>query len=185
MDQLRVFISSTQKELQAERDAVEVLIGELGYLCLRAEKYDSPGTSSQQACCNMARHCDIYLGIFGGRYGYKVPSLNLSATEMEFLEAKNRNPEKVFIYIKEVGKVERNQQRFLADVQSFSDGYFRHAKFRDCSELKEQVRRDLITWITRNVRRLLEKEVETKALRDKVAHLSRVMEMYGIPEDLR
>lgn len=185
MDQLRVFISSTQKDLQSERDVVEVLIQDLGHLCLRAESYDSPGTSPQEACRAMARDCDIYLGIFGRKYGYKVPDLDVSATEMEFREAHDRNPAKVFVYIKEADKVERRQQRFLEEVQSFSNGYFRHANFCDCDELAEQIRRDVITWTTRQIRRLLEKEVETKALRDKVAHLSRVMEMYGIPEALR
>ena len=185
MDQLRVFISSTQKDLQSERNGVEALIGELGHLCLRAEKYDSPGTSPHDACRAMARDCDIYVGIFGGRYGYKVPDQDVSATEMEFREARNRSTEKIFVYVKEGDKIERHQQRFLNDVQDFSNGYFRHAKFRNCDELLLQLRQDMITWTTRRIRRLLEKEIETKALRDKVAHLSRVMEMYGIPEELR
>ena len=185
MDQLQIFISSTQKDLQPERDAVENLIGELGHLCLRAEKYDSPGTSPHDACRAMARNCDIYLGIFGKGYGYKVPSLDISATEMEFREACEQNQKKIFVYVKDTNKVDRRQQRFLKDVQSFSDGYFRHAKFKNPSELITQVRRDVITWTTRQIRRLLEKEIEAKALRDKVAHLSRVMELYGVPEELR
>jgi hypothetical protein len=35
------------------------------------------------------------------------------------------------------------------------------------------------------VREALKKQIELRALRDKVEHMSRVMELYGIPEELR
>ncbi len=185
MDKLRVFISSTQIDLQHERDSVESVVEDLGHECIRAETYDSPGTSPQDVCRNMALQCDIYIGIFGARYGYKVPGVGMSVTEMEYQEARKSNPGKVFIYIKNTEKVETKQIRFLKNVQDFSDGYFRHDRFNSCDELIEQIRRDIVTWTTRRVRESLVKEIEIRALRDKIAYISRVMELYGIPEDLR
>lgn len=185
MERLKVFISSTQNDLQDERDRVESLVNELGHITLRAETLDAPGTSPKSACEAMARECDIYLGIFGPRYGYIVPELDISATEMEFSEARKHNPNKIFVYLKNAEKVERRQKRFLDDVQDFSSGYFRHGKFTTTEELSDHLRGDIVTWTTRQIRRLVEKEIETKALRDKVSHLSRVMAMYGIPEELR
>lgn len=184
MDRLKVFLSSTQKDLQAERDNAEAIVAELGHQCLRAETLDSPGTSPEEACRRMARSCDIYVGIFGPRYGFKVPDLGISATELEYREAKNADAGKVFVYVQDA-TADDEQERFLREVQSFSDGYFRHEKFANCDALREQLRRDVITWTTRKVREALQKQVELRALRDKVAHFSRVMELYGIPEDLR
>lgn len=185
MEQLKVFISSTQKDLQQERDSVESLINDLGHRTLRAETLNSPGTSPKSACETMARECDIYLGIFGARYGYVVPELHISATEMEFREARNHNPSKVFVYLKKVDKLERRQKNFLDKVQDFSAGYFRHRKFETTDELVGHLRSDIITWTTRQIRRLVDKDLEVEALRDKVSYLSRVMAMYGIQEELR
>lgn len=186
MERLKVFLSSTQKDLQRERDSAEGLVdAELGHQCLRAETLDAPGSSPEEACRELARYCDIYVGIFGLNYGYKVPNLGISATEMEYKEARKADPGKVFIYVQEGDIVDADQKRFLEEVQSFSSGYFRHGKFASCEELKEQIRRDVITWTTQKVREALKKQIELRALRDKVEHLSRVMELYGIPKDLR
>ncbi|MDO9311622.1 MAG: DUF4062 domain-containing protein [Nitrosomonas sp.] len=185
MDRLRIFVSSTQKDLQSERDRAEAVISELGHECLRAETHDAPGTSPEDACKALAKTCDIYVGIFGSRYGYAVPHLSCSATEMEFREARAVNPAKVFVYLKHADDLESEQARFLQEVQDFSAGYFRHQLFHSDADLADQIRRDLITWMSRKVREALAKEIEVRALRDKVAHLSRVMELYGVPEELR
>ena len=185
MDQLKVFISSTQKDLQLERNSAQAVIEQLGHQCLRAEMYDAPGTSPEFACKEMAKDCHIYIGIYGPRYGYIVPEIGISATEMEYREARKNNHNKIFIYVKNTNDIEPDQNRFLEEVEGFCNGYFRHERFSDSSELMEQVRRDVITWTTQQIRRLLGKEIEMQALRDKVAHLSRVMELYGIPEELR
>jgi hypothetical protein len=133
----------------------------------------------------MARTCDIYVGIFGDRYGFRVPKLGCSATEMEYREARLSGPGKVFVYVKEAADIEGEQRRFLTEVQDFSEGYFRHERFQSAAQLREQLRQDLVAWTSRRIREALAREVEVRALRDKVAHLSRVMELYGIPEGLR
>jgi len=184
MERLRVFISSTQTDLQLERDAAEAAILDLGHECLRAETHDAPGVSPEVACRDLATHCDIYIGIFGGRYGYVVPSLGCSVTQMEYQAAREADPRKVLIYVRESEDVQDDQARFLKEVQDFSDGYFRHQRFAEATELAEQIRRDIITWTSQRAREASAMEVEIRALRDKVAHQSRVMRVYGIPEDL-
>lgn len=185
MDRLRIFVSSTQKDLQSERNRAEAVISELGHQCLRAETHDAPGYSPEEACMALATSCDIYVGIFGSRYGYVVPHLGCSATEMEFQAARAVNPGKVLVYLKHASDVEGEQARFLQKVQDFSAGYFRHQLFQTDADLADQIRRDLVTWMSKKVRETLAKEIELRALRDKVAHLSRVMELYGVPENLR
>ena len=133
----------------------------------------------------MARTCDIYVGIFAGGYGFRVPRLGCSATEMEYREARLSGPGKVFVYVKDATNIEDEQRRFLTEVQDFSDGYFRHERFQSAAQLRDQFKQDLVAWTSRRIREALAKEVEVRALRDKVAHLSRVMELYGVPEGLR
>ena len=100
MERVRVFLSSTQTDLQPERDGAEAVIARLGHECLRAETHDAPGSSPEEVCRRLARDCDIYVGVFGGRYGDRVSALGCSATEMEYREARTSNPKKVFVYVK-------------------------------------------------------------------------------------
>jgi len=185
MDRMKVFISSTQRDLQKERDGVETIIGRLGHECIRSETFDSPGFSPESVCLKMARDCDIYIGLFGDRYGFEPENYDISVTALEYREARADNPLKIFIYVKDVKKIEPKQEHFLQEIQDFSNGYFRHEKFKELDQLTEQVERDIITWTTRQIRRALSKEIEVRALIDKVEHLSRIMEMYGVPENLR
>lgn len=185
MDGLQIFISSTQTDLQSERDAVQTVIENLGHKCIRAETHNSPGVSPEEVCRNMAIECDIYVGVYGPRYGYIPPHLGISVTEFEYLQARENNPSKVFIYVKDVSDIEAEQVRFLTKVQDFEQGYFRHGRFCSKDELADQVSRDIIAWTTHQVHKTLRKDLEIRALRDKISHMSRVMEMYGIPEDLR
>src|SRR5438094_351624 len=129
MERLKVFVSSMQTDLQAERDGVQAVIEGLGHGCLRAETYDSPGVSPEEACRQMARDCDIYVGIFGERYGFKPKHLAISVTELEYREARENNPGKICVYVKDVNLTEPDQEMFLRDIQDFSAGYFRHTKF--------------------------------------------------------
>jgi hypothetical protein len=104
---------------------------------------------------------------------------------MEFREARTSNPGKVLVYVKSTEDIEEEQHQFLTEVQDFSEGYFRHERFESASQLAQQLERDLITWASRRIREALAKEIEVRALRDKAAHLSCVMGLYNIPEELR
>jgi len=113
MDRLKIFISSTMTDLQAERQAVEQAIADLRLEAVRAETLGSQPMSSRQACLEMARQCDIYLGIYGARYGWVPPGDQVSVTEMEFQEARKRGKD-ILVYIKEVPQREKSQEDFAA-----------------------------------------------------------------------
>jgi hypothetical protein len=70
MRTLSIFISSTMKDLEDERNAVDEVIKELDFHTIRAETRGSVPASPMEECKKMVLESDIYLGIFGGRYGY-------------------------------------------------------------------------------------------------------------------
>ncbi len=184
MEKIRVFMSSTQKDLQPERDAVESVIGKLGYECLRAESHSAPGKSPKEACCDMARICDIYVGVYGKSHGSIDSELGLSITEMEFNEAKAENSRKVMIYIKKQDEYEPRQQEFLKRVQDFSTGYFRHERFETLEHLQWQVESDLITWVAERVHQAVALQKEAQALRLKVQTLQSYYRQLGEQQNI-
>ncbi|MEO8006128.1 MAG: DUF4062 domain-containing protein [Betaproteobacteria bacterium] len=80
-----VYLSSTLKDLEAERDAVEeVLKGKY----LVKQSYDASEDSLIESCRKDVANCQLYIGILGLRYGY-IPSTDwnkdkLSITEIEY-----------------------------------------------------------------------------------------------------
>lgn len=56
-------ISSTQRDLQGERDAVGELIHSMNHEALRAETYNALGLSPEQICTRMAEECHLYMYI--------------------------------------------------------------------------------------------------------------------------
>lgn len=85
----RVYLSSTLKDLSAERDAVrKVLSGE----CVVKDSYRASENELIETCLDDVGKCDIYLGIVGLRYGFcpddaqKNPG-SKSITELEYEKA--------------------------------------------------------------------------------------------------
>jgi hypothetical protein len=182
---LKIFVSSTQRDLQAERDLAEEVIKRLGHECLRAEKYISPGQSPEQVCKEMALSCDMYIGIYGKSYGENQEAIGISATEMEYKEAREENASKILVYVKQESEYEEEQARFLSEVEDFSNGYFRHSKFGELAELAQQMERDIIAWSTKKIHELKNKEKELLALKEKVKYYEKVIEIFGIPVVLK
>jgi hypothetical protein len=125
---LRVFISGTQDDLQEERDAAEAAVRRLGYTPTRAENAGSQSRPSREAILKLVSDCDIYLGVFGPRYGWKVADLNVSATELEYEEAQRLN-KPTLIYVKRVDHCEPEQEALLKRIEHFDKGFFRRPKF--------------------------------------------------------
>lgn len=85
----RVYLSSTLKDLGAERETVKkVLSGE----CVTKDSYRASENELIETCLDDVGKCDIYVGIVGLRYGYrpedgqKNPG-NKSITELEYEKA--------------------------------------------------------------------------------------------------
>jgi hypothetical protein len=151
MDVLKVFISGTQKDLTPERQAVERAIHSIKWEALRAETYGSQPMPSRAACQEMVERSDIYLGLYGGRYGWVIPGDDLSVTEFEFNEAR-RLGKPMLVYVKEVPdekSIEPRQAAFLERVEDFDTGFFRRPRFTSTQELGKWVKEDLAQQVKR------------------------------------
>lgn len=153
MDRLRVFISSTIKDLEAERQAVEEAVREMRYEPVRLEALGSISASALEASLLYDDLSDIYLGIIGARYG-DIPSGEArSVTESEFWRAREIGLP-TLVYVKEPDGTarEEKEQEFLERVQKV----VLHAKpFKTTEELISHVKDDLDRLVTDIVRKRL------------------------------
>ncbi len=99
----RVFISSTSKDLQAEREAIERALREMGgALAVGMEFFGSRPETPRQVCLSEVAQSHVYVGIFAERYGSIDHQSGLSMTELEYREAsKHQIP--CLIYLKDPG----------------------------------------------------------------------------------
>lgn len=87
MEKVRVFISSTSKDLQAERQAVEAITKRMSIPFVAMEYFGSDHRAPIDVCLQSVHQCSIYIGIIGLRYGSLAPESTLSFTECEYHEA--------------------------------------------------------------------------------------------------
>ncbi|HOT93418.1 MAG TPA: DUF4062 domain-containing protein [Anaerolineae bacterium] len=119
---IRVFVSSTMKDLQPERDAVARALQSLDLEVVRAESIGSQSSSPYEVSLMMAQQCDIYLGIYGGRYGSIVPGDGRSITEIEYHAAREQG-KPILLYRKTGVDVEPAQAEFLTFVGDMKQGH--------------------------------------------------------------
>jgi HEAT repeat protein len=147
---LQIFISGTQDDLQPERQAVAETIRALGHTPLMAETYGAQPMPSYDAIREMIARADIYLGVYGARYGSLKMESGVSVTEFEFTEFRRTRPSRILVYVKDCTP-EDEQAAFLGRVQDFKAGYFRRPRFTNPAQLAEWVKEDLAQLIARVV----------------------------------
>jgi hypothetical protein len=150
---IRVFISSTMKDLQPEREAVERALQSLDLQAVRAETIGSQSASPYEVSLMMAQNCDIYLGIYGGRYGTVVPGDGRSITEIEYHTARQLG-KPILIYRKTGVEVESEQGEFLKFVGDLQKG---HTWYEFAPE---DVPGNLIAQVQKDVRAEIERHPE-------------------------
>lgn len=89
---MKVYISSTYRDLRDHRAAVDAALRRMGHDVLGMEQYVAEGTTPLQACLRDVEASDVYVVIVGWRYGFvpSSPDLNpdsLSITELEYRRA--------------------------------------------------------------------------------------------------
>ncbi|HUT02328.1 MAG TPA: DUF4062 domain-containing protein [bacterium] len=178
MEKVKIMVSSTQDDLQAERDAAQEVIEKLGHKCLRSETHPCFGESPCNVCLEMAKTCHIYIGIFGKRYGFVPEGEEISITELEYRRAREHHPSKILVYIKEEEEYEDAQANFLEEVQNFKMGYFRRPKFKSAEELKPQIRADVRYWICMKIAESFDKDKKIQILTAENAYLNEALEVY-------
>jgi len=82
-----IYLSSTFRDLQAEREAVYKALRRMRHDVVAMEDYVAADRRPLDKCLNDVRECDVYIGILGWRYGFIPPEADKSITELEFREA--------------------------------------------------------------------------------------------------
>src|SRR6478609_10801702 len=81
---LRVFVSSTLKELAPERRAVRAAVEQLGLAPVMFELGARPHPPRDLYRAYLAQS-DIFVGLYGEQYGWVAPNMQVSGLEDEYL----------------------------------------------------------------------------------------------------
>jgi formylglycine-generating enzyme required for sulfatase activity len=143
---MKVYLSSTLIDLRLERQAVkDVLGGE----CTVVDSYTADERSVRESCEADVAGCDLYIGIFGLRYGSIAPGKQQSVTQLEYHEALRRKSP-TLLYIKDKNSILAEFHDAVSGenprelIESFrtsvtSEGVPRPAHFSTPEELKVHV----------------------------------------------
>ena len=99
--QAKIYVSSTYQDLIKFREAVSNAIRSLGHVDIAMEYYGAESNRPIVRCINDVQRCDIYLGVFGLRYGFVPKDSGLSITEQEFRAAIRYNKEILCFLLRE------------------------------------------------------------------------------------
>jgi hypothetical protein len=86
----RIYVSSTYADLTECREQVRLILRRMGHEDVAMEYYTAGDERPAEKCKADVAACDLYVGIFAWRYGYRPPENNpdeLSVTEMEYRQA--------------------------------------------------------------------------------------------------
>lgn len=128
---LKIFISSVMEGYEPERRAVREAVYTLhdaGFAVrpVLAEQLSADPEPPHQALLKELDSSDIYVGIFGRRYGYVNPQTGLSATEEEYRRARERGKQ-ILIFIEGYPRQferESRQEEFVQSVMDYTAGHF-------------------------------------------------------------
>jgi predicted HTH transcriptional regulator len=143
--QLRVFVSSVQKELEDERVTVQNLIHTDPFLqnhCLPFLYEYEPASPDKalDGCLKSLTACDVYVLMVGAEYGSLVG--DISITHAEYRRAKEKRlPVLAFIKGDRRAKREDGTQALLKELD---DDGFKYKRFSNVIELQKEVRAALV-----------------------------------------
>ncbi len=150
MAELKVFVSSVQKELEDERLIVQNLILTDPFLqqhCT-AVLYEFEPASPEDAleeCLELVGECQIYLLMIGTEYGHKVNGLSI--THQEYRRAKEKNvPVLAFIRGPSALAREAGTKTLLEELKADN---FKRKRFGNIIELQKEVRAALVKLLDR------------------------------------
>lgn len=149
MEKIKVMISSTVSDLEAERDAAQKVFKEIPLVELvGADPLNNTAFSgnSRFVTAGMAKECDLYILILGNRFGYDVGN-GKSATEIEFDMALRDDPTKILVFKKDYSEdPELKQKIFIDKVSSYYNGYWR-TSFKHTHDLQTFINNSFSTWL--------------------------------------
>jgi 6-phosphogluconolactonase/glucosamine-6-phosphate isomerase/deaminase len=132
MDKLRIFISSTIRDLTDERSLLRLTLDGAKYFHVFISESGTGYGSSCDVCMKEIENCDIFVLIIGEKYGY-IPKEDLShktpydgrisATKGEFLKARSLQ-KPILVFAKEGVSREKKEEMFFRELSEFIDGEF-------------------------------------------------------------
>ena len=144
-----VFLSSTFEDMKEYRKAIIDRIIKRRMVPICMENWGANANKVTSVITDEVKKADIYLGIFGTRYGYVDENTNMSMTEIEYREALASN-KPIFVYIAKNAKDDittgDNSQKMLellTEIEKERIVYY----FNSIDQLGEQVFADLERYI--------------------------------------
>jgi len=148
---LRVFVSSTLRELAPERRAVRSAIEQLNLAPVMFELGARPHPPRELYRAYLAQS-DIFVGLYGEQYGWIAPGEEVSGLEDEYRLSPPEMPK--LVYVKDVGEREPRLRELLARIKEDDRASYVH--FSDADELAALVRGDLTTLLAERFARAAE-----------------------------
>ncbi|WP_426323852.1 ATP-binding protein [Microbacterium sp. E-13] len=137
---IRVFVSSTLRELAEERDAVRSAIERLRLAPVMFELGARPHPPRDLYRSYLAQS-DVFVGIYGDSYGWVAPGEDVSGLEDEYNLAPRAMPK--LIYVKDTDTRDDRLKTLIARIQADDTAAYLH--FTDARDLEDQVAADLAT----------------------------------------
>lgn len=148
----KIFVSSVQKELEAERRAIKEFILHDALLCrffrdvFLFEDIPAKDQAPDRIYLDEVDRREIYLGIFGNQYGWKNAD-GLSPTELEFIRATEKRRERL-IFIK--GEDDSNREPEMKALIQKAGNQLTRRRFTDISGLQREVYASLVDFLERH-----------------------------------
>lgn len=133
----RVFVSSLITDMPAERAAVRSAIESIGATPVMFEDLGAQDISSDQAYLSGVRSSEVYVGMWGQRYGVRM-SDGYSATHAEFIEAE-RNGLRLCLFVR--GEAGREMDGAQRDLIQGARNLYTTSPWEDPADLGRRVRR--------------------------------------------
>lgn len=135
---IRVFVSSTLRELAEEREAVKAAVERLRLAPVMFELGARPHPPRELYRSYLAQS-DVFVGIYGESYGWVAPGEDVSGLEDEYNLAPREMPK--LIYVKDADARDERLGALIARIQNDDTAAYLH--FRSAAELEDQVAADL------------------------------------------
>ena len=146
---LRVFVSSTLRELAPERRAVRAAIEQLNLAPVMFELGARPHPPRDLYRAYLAQS-DIFVGLYGEQYGWVAPGDEVSGLEDEYRLAPPEMPK--LVYVRDGGEREPRLAELLDRIKADDRASYVH--FTEPEQLAELVRADLATLLAERFARV-------------------------------
>jgi predicted ATPase len=139
---LRVFISSTLKELAAERAAARDAIARLRLTPVMFEAGARPHPPRELYRAYLSQS-DIFIGIYGREYGWVAPGMEISGLEDELLLAADKPR---LIYVRSAAERDHRLDEMLGRITS--EGSVSYQRFTTAEQLGDLIENDLAVFLS-------------------------------------